>query len=163
MDLKPMEENLSEAWGLHNAEKILKKILEGATGEHDTLVDFLQKEKLVVCSYALGKLLASNKVGLRTSQLRRFYHSMLNLKAEISLASQNVNLNENSKIDILSGVLQLKPLLANAGAKQPQQVQPFFLVVNRLLDEVKSNADYQRLCQFVEAVVAYHRYCGGRA
>lgn len=161
MKIKPMEERLSEAWGLKTAEKIGDKIFEGASDE-STIRNMLEAEKLVVCSYALGRILASYEVGLKSAQLRRFYESLLNIKAAVNTVRVKPNAEELFKKKALSSIVMLKPQLANAKARQPREVTPFFEVINPLLDRVKTIEDYDRLCQFAEAIVAYHKYCGGR-
>ena len=115
----------------------------------------------MVCSYALGKILASYEVGLKSSQLRRFYESLLNIRATINAIRIKPNAVELFQSEVMPEILMLKPQLANAKARQ-REVIPFFEVVNPLLDMVKSIEDFDRLCKFVESVVAYHKYCGGR-
>jgi len=161
MKIKPMEERLYEEWGLRTAEKIRDKILESYS-TNITLKDILDAEKLVVCSYALGKILASYEVGLKTAQLRRFYESLLNIKAIVNTIRTKQDADGLFKKKALPEILMLKPQLANAKARQSREVTPFFEVVNTLLDMINSIEDYDRLCQFVEAIVAYHKYCGGR-
>jgi CRISPR-associated protein Csm2 len=161
MKITPMEEKLAETWGLKTAERISDKIFEGAS-EVTTLRSMLDAEKLVVCSFALGKLLASYEVGLKSAQLRRFYESLLNIKATVNTIKTKPNAEELFTKKALSDIVMLKPQLANAKARQPREVTPFFDVINPLLDRVKTIEDYEKLCQFAEAIVAYHKYCGGR-
>jgi CRISPR-associated protein Csm2 len=161
MKIKPMEEKLYEEWGLRTVDKIRDKIFEGAS-EHSTIENILDAERLVVCSYALGKILASYDVGLKTAQLRRFYEALLNIKAAVNTIRANPDSDSLFKKTVIPEILRLKPQLANAKARQPREVTPFFEVINPLLDFVKSIKDYDILCQFVEAIVAYHKYCGGR-
>lgn len=161
MKIKPMEERLSEEWGLKTAERIGDKIFEGAS-EGSTVRNMLEAEKLVVCSYALGRILASYEVGLKSAQLRRFYESLLNIKATVNAIRVKPDAEEQFRKKALSNIVMLKPQLANAKARQPKEVTPFFEVINPLLDRIKTIEDYDRLCQFVEAIVAYHKYCGGR-
>ena len=161
MKIKPMEERLSEEWGLRTAEKIGDKIFEGSS-EGSTVRNMLEAEKLVVCSYALGRILASYEVGLKSAQLRRFYESPLNIKAAVNSIRVKPNAEELFKKKALSNIVMLKPQLANAKARQPKEVTPFFEVINPLLDRIKTIEDYDRLCLFAEAIVAYHKYCGGR-
>ncbi len=161
MKIKPMEERLSEEWGLKTAEKIRDKMFEGSSS-HATVKSILDAEKLVVCSYALGKILASYEVRLKSAQLRRFYESMLNIKATVNTIRTKPDADSLFKQKALPEILMLKPQLANATARQSREVTPFFNVINPLLDIIKSIEDYDRLCQFVESIVAYHKYCGGR-
>ncbi|HRR40100.1 MAG TPA: type III-A CRISPR-associated protein Csm2 [Syntrophales bacterium] len=157
---EPVEERLSREWGLSTAEKIRDKIFE--RGDDCGLNLLMDAERLVVCSYALGKLLSSRDIGLKSSQLRRFYESIITIKAIVNTIRTKQNANELFKSRGLPEVVMLKPQLANAKARQSREVTPFFDVINPMLDCIKGIEDYEKLCQFVEAVVAYHKYCGGR-
>jgi len=156
-----MEERLCEEWGLRDAKSIRDKIFDGSSGD-STVRTLLPAKKLVVCSFALGKLLASYEVGLKAAQLRRFYESLLNIKAAVLSIRLKPNVADLFQEKVLPEIVMLKPQLANAKARQPKEVAPFFDVMNPMLDCVFSIEDYERLCQFAEAVVAYHKYCGGR-
>lgn len=159
--IEPMEERLTREWGLKTADRIRDKIFE-AVGDTCGLKLLLDAEKLVVCSYALGKLLSSHEVGLKSSQLRRFYESIITIKAVVNTIRTKQNASELFRRKGLPEVVMLKPQLANAKARQLREVTPFFEVINPMLDCIKEIEDYDKLCQFVEAVVAYHKYCGGR-
>jgi CRISPR-associated protein Csm2 len=161
MKIKPMEERLSEEWGLRTAESIRNKIFEGIS-DSTSVKNILDAKKLVVCSYALGKILASYEVNLKAAQLRRFYESLLNIRAAANMIRTKPKADEQFQEKVLPEVYMLKPQLANAKARQPKEVGPFFDVMNPLLDLIKTIEDYDRLCQFAEAIVAYHKYCGGR-
>lgn len=158
---KPMEERLSEEWGLRKTDDIKNKIFENLS-ESSTVKDLLDAEKLVVCSFALGRILASYEVGLKYAQLRRFYESLLNIKAIVNPIRAETNADNLFREKALYEILRLKPQLANAKARQPRELTPFFEIINPLLDFVRTIEDYERLSQFVEAIVAYHKYCGGR-
>jgi CRISPR-associated protein Csm2 len=161
MSIKPMEEKKSEEWGLKTAAKIRDKIFEGKD-DQTAAGSLLDPEKLVVCSYALGRLLSSYEVNLKASQLRRFYESLMNIKAPVNIIRTKPDAPELFRKQPLAEILMLKPQLAAAKAKQTKEVGPFFDVINPLLDRVNSIDDYEKLCRFVEAIVAYHKYCGGR-
>ena len=142
------EEQLSEEWGLKNAETILEKVLEkeiSSKKERLGLKELFDDEKLVVCSFALGKILASYEVGLKAAQLRRFYEAMLAIRGKKS-----------------ASLMILKPQLAYAKARASRELTPFFVVVNPLMERVHDSEDFNRLVQFIEAIVAYHKYHGGK-
>lgn len=148
MKVKSIEEKLSEEWGLKNAEIILEKIIEKETSskkEGIGLKELLDDEKMVVCSFALGKILASYEVGLKATQLRRFYEAMLAIRSKKS-----------------ASLMILKPQLAYAKARASRELTPFFIVVNPLMERVHDAEDFSRLVHFIEAIVAYHKYHGGR-
>ena len=96
--------------------------------------------------------------------MRRFYESLLKIKAVVG----RINIKKGDGVDDLfrseaiPRILMLKPQLAYAKKRQPREVTPLFEVINPLLDLIKDVADYESLCDFVQAVVAYHKYCGGR-
>jgi len=126
------------------------------------LTQILDAEKLIACSYALGRILASFDVGLKASQLRRFYESLLQMKA---LAGNIVGIPTSAalfKTKVLPQLLMQKALLANAKARMERQITPFFNVVNPLFDVTRDAEDLALLCDFIQATVAYHRYFGGR-
>ncbi len=156
----PMEEKLLNEWGLNSDEDICSRIFKDYS-EGEKLSEFLDGDKLVVCSYALGKRLAGREVGLRTSQLRRFYDAIMDVKATINRSRTAAKAAHGPESEFRIAVRKLKPQLANAAARQTP-VRPFFNVVNPMLDTIHDLDDFKRFCDFVEAVVAYHKYCGGR-
>ena len=148
MKVKSIEEKLSEEWGLKNAETILEKIIEKETlskKEGMGLKELFDDEKLVVWSFVLGKILASYEIGLKATQLRRFYEAMLAIRGKKS-----------------ASLMILKPQLAYAKARASRELTPFFVVVNPLLERVRDSEDFNCLVQFIEAIVAYHKYHGGK-
>lgn len=159
MNPEPMEDKLLKQWNLNTEKDIKAKIFEDYA-EGDKLTHILDGEKLVACSYALGRILASYNVGLKTAQLRRFYGSLLNIKASVSRIGTESKADSAFKSKIIPQILMLKPLLANAKARHRRAITPFFEVMNPLFDVVKDRDDYDRFCDFVEAIVAYHKYCG---
>ncbi|OGW36150.1 MAG: type III-A CRISPR-associated protein Csm2 [Nitrospirae bacterium RBG_13_39_12] len=157
----PLEEDLLQKWGLKTTERIVEKIFENSSG-YDGLSILLDADKLIACSYALGKILASYEIGLKAAQLRRFYESLLNIKTSVNAIGGKADEIMLFKRDVLPEIRMLKPQLASAKSRHPRELTPFFDVMNLLLDRVENVNDYDRLCQFGEAVVAYHKYCGGR-
>lgn len=147
MKVKSIEEELSEEWELKNAETILEKVLEKeiSSGKRLGLKELFDDKKLVVCSFALGKILASYEVGLKATQLRRFYEAMLAIRGKKP-----------------ASLMILKPQLAYAKARASRELTPFFVVVNPLMERVHDSEDFSRLVHFIEAIVAYHKYHGGR-
>jgi len=146
--IKPIEEKLTDLWGLKSAEVILSKVMEKAMSperEDIALKELLDDEKIVVCGFALGKILASYEVGLKSAQLRRFYEAMLAIRGKKS-----------------ASLMILKPQLAYAKARASRELTPFFVVVNPLMERVHDSEDFNRLVQFIEAIVAYHKYHGGK-
>ncbi len=54
-------------------------------------------------------------------------------------------------------VLLLKPRLAYAVARQ-EKLRPIFTWLDKAIDRVQDGSDFQRLVQFIEAVLAYYKY-----
>ena len=55
----------------------------------------------------------------------------------------------------------LKPKLAYAAGRQ-DEVKPLMTVLDPCMDRVRSRDDFDRFAKFVESIVAYHKYHGGR-
>jgi CRISPR type III-A-associated protein Csm2 len=160
MNKIPLEKKLAAEWKLDSAERIHEKIFENSS-ENMSLKDFLKDEILIVCSYALGNILV-NQVRLGSAQLRRFYESFNNIKTYLNIIKNRPDAQVTFEKRIKNEILQLKPQLAYAVKRQEDRSVPFFQVVNPLIDQVHDIADFERLCQFVEATVAYHKYCDNK-
>ena len=152
---EPMEKRLSKEWSIKSEHDVKKKLFENYT-EGDKLADILDAEKLVVLSFAMGNILSGRNVGLKASKLRQFYETLLNIKSLIK------NKTEHFKTNVIPQILKLKPKLAYEKARAPREITPFFEVINPLPELVFDEKDYNTLCNFVEAILAYHKYCGGR-
>jgi len=143
-----LEEELKENWKLDSPQKIVNKILEREIKKREGLDKILDAEKLVGCSYALGEILAKS-ARLKVGSLRKFYQSLMSIKGE----------KDDRKIR--EKVLSLKPYLSYETARKRREVTPLFEVLNPLLERVYNRKDYLKLCQFLEAVIAYHKFHGG--
>ena len=62
---------------------------------------------------------------------------------------------------IANGGMLLKPKLAYAAGCQ-EEVKPLMAVLVPCLDRVHTKDDFIRFYRFVESIIAYHRYHGGR-
>ncbi|WP_254565576.1 type III-A CRISPR-associated protein Csm2 [Oscillatoria sp. HE19RPO] len=89
---------------------------------------------------------------LETNQVRKFLDAINRLK---SVLAQE---NNFSKID--TEVVLLKPKLAYAAARKPA-AKPLSEVMSKAIDKVKSKEDFERLVQFIESIIAYHKAAGG--
>lgn len=159
------EEEKSRDWKLREADNIRDKIIADCP-EVEDLEKLLDGEKLVVCSYALGRILSSASVRLKTAQVRRFYEAILGLNTAMTSWSRHsqgiTDKSEYFQQVIKSQLMMLKPQLANAQARQPREFTPLFTVLNPCIDRVNSPEGLRRLAQFMEAIVAYHKFHGGR-
>ena len=160
------EKEKSKAWKLREAADIRDKIIADSP-EAEGLEKLLDSEKLVVCSYALGGILSSSGVRLKTAQVRRFYEAILGLNTAMTSWSRDKSIEAKDQFeyfrDVISAqLMMLKPQLANAQARQHREFTPLFTVLNPCIDRANSPEGLRRLAQFMEAIVAYHKFHGGR-
>lgn len=111
----------------------------------------LSAERLVEYAEEVGDFLA-NKVRLKTSQIRRFLDAVTRIKSK-SFGNKDVDFERES--------LLLRPKLAYAAGRQ-DQVKPLMAVLDPCMRKVKGEEDFLNFARFVEAIIAYHRYHGGR-
>ncbi|MGB3205566.1 MAG: type III-A CRISPR-associated protein Csm2 [Crinalium sp.] len=89
---------------------------------------------------------------LETNQVRKFLDAINRLKA---------NLVGDDFSAIETEVVLLKPKLAYAAARQ-DAVKPLNKVMAVAIDKVHSKADFDRLVQLIESIIAYHKAEGGK-
>lgn len=106
----------------------------------DDIVEFSEK---------IGRKLAKD-VRLKTNQIRKFFDTLKSIQAKTT--------PDNFKRE---SVILLKPKLAYAAGRQRQQVGPLMEVVSPAISKVTNYDDFVRFVQFVESIVAYHKYEGG--
>ena len=90
---------------------------------------------------------------LETNQVRKFLDAINRIKADLA--------NKNNFAQIEAEVVLLKPKLAYAAARQ-KAAKPLSEVMSTAIDKVKSLEDFNRLVQFIESIIAYHKAAGGR-
>jgi len=90
---------------------------------------------------------------LETNQVRKFLDAVNRLKAELA------ETGDFSKIE--TEVVLLKPKLAYAAARQ-KAAKPLSEVISAAIDKVYSKEDFERLVQFIESIIAYHKAEGGK-
>ncbi|MCT7995980.1 type III-A CRISPR-associated protein Csm2 [Laspinema olomoucense] len=90
---------------------------------------------------------------LETNQVRKFLDAINRLK---SVLAQE---NDFSKIE--TEVVLLKPKLAYAAARE-KAAKPLSQVMSKAIDKVASTEDFERLVQFIESIIAYHKAEGGK-
>jgi len=106
---------------------------------------------LVEQAEGFGVYLQQNQ--LKTNQVRKFLDAVNRIKADLPED------NDFSKIE--TEIVLLKPKLAYAAARQAS-VQALSKVMSAAIDQVHSIGDFQRLVQFLESTIAYHKAAGGR-
>ncbi|MBX9258319.1 type III-A CRISPR-associated protein Csm2 [Desmonostoc muscorum CCALA 125] len=90
---------------------------------------------------------------LETNQVRKFLDAINRLKADLT------EKGEFSAIE--TEVVLLKPKLAYAAARQ-KAAKPLGDVMSAAIDRVNSTEDFERLVQFIESIIAYHKAEGGK-
>jgi CRISPR-associated protein Csm2 len=120
---------------------------------------------LVEDAKELGSELAN--AGLKTNQIRKFLDAINRIKAnliEVRKSKSFVDEEaareyyfEQIKIDIV----MLQPKLAYAADRQ-SGVKPLQDVLDLAIFRVRCISSFERLVQFVESIVAYHKAAGGK-
>lgn len=126
-------------------------------GNSRGLSELLNADDLVIYACWMGKHLSSREVNLKTAQIRKFYDALMGIK---DLAGRQAS--QDSFDRFRPSITMLKPQLAFATAKQNRQMMPFYMVINPCLGLVNEYEDLTRLAQFMEAIVAYHKFHGGK-
>jgi len=97
----------------------------------------------------LGKMLSRN---LKTSQIRRIFSEFKKLHTEI----------KSGKVErIREKVLLLKPRLAYVAGRHAE-AKPLTNVLSEGIKKIADLEDYERFFQLFEAILAYHKYYGGK-
>lgn len=115
-----------------------------------------QAEDIVACAEAMGKLLKPVAV----AQVRKFLGAVTRIDASLLRESEEGSLRDR--------VLLLKPRLAYVAARADANlrvdacVRNLFDDVVLLIDRVYESEDFRRLHEYVQGVIAYHRFYGGR-
>jgi len=109
-------------------------------------------EDLVKYAEEVGDFLA-NRARLKTSQIRKFLDAINAIKSK-GRRREEVSFFEREAI-------LLKPKLAYAAGKQ-DEVKPLMRVLDPCMSRVKDEDDFLNFYRFIEAIVAYHRFHGGR-
>lgn len=108
-----------------------------------------------------------NKFGLTTSQLRKFLSMIVSLKQKVE---QEVRKNHSDTLsaDLKMEIYFLKVMISyQAGREQGygHYIQDFIdkTEVIKFIEEIEDDAQKFRIfCKYVEALVAYHKYYGGK-
>jgi CRISPR-associated protein Csm2 len=95
---------------------------------------------------------------LETNQVRKFLDAVKRIKA--TLIDETTTDKEQFEI-IKVDIVLLKPKLAYAAARQ-RSAEPLQAVLDISIDRVHNLLDFERLVQFVESIIAYHKAAGGK-
>lgn len=118
----------------------------------------LNAEKLVDYADKTGKHLQS--VRLKTNQIRKFLSALSQIKSSIKTEKKDIVRRED--LTVREKAFLLKPKLAYAASRQAYQIKPLMTVLDPAIESIHSNKDLLKLATFVESIVAYHKYYGGR-
>jgi len=110
----------------------------------------LPAEDLVEYADKVGSFLARD-ARLKTSQIRKFLDAVNQIKSR----------SFTEEFDFEREVIFLRPKLAWAAGRQ-DQVKPLMRVLDPCMRRVKDGEDFTNFARFVEAIVAYHRFYGGK-
>lgn len=127
-------------------DEIVKKV-----GGLDKLAE-LSADDLVRFTDELGLELKENRV--TTSQMRKIFSEIKHMDIETRSAAREGAFNTDK-------VKLLKPKIAYLAGRE-SKLKPFKRVMDALIDKVEDEGDFGRLADFMEAVMAYHKYHGGK-
>ncbi|MEW6064674.1 hypothetical protein P378_05020 [Desulforamulus profundi] len=105
----------------------------------DNLVEYAEKAGEYLC-----------QINLKTNQIRKFLDAVKKIESECSKG----NFDRDS-------VKLLKPKLAYAAGRQ-KEVKPLMQLLDPAINKVNSIDDFKKFARFVESIVAYHKFYGGR-
>jgi len=128
--------------------KINDAVKSALQGDYKTMVEKAEE---------IGKDL--EKRGLSTSQIRNVFGSLKRMEMRLS--------DENFKIE---KVALLKPRIAYAEKRHGKgKIHPIKEVIDAGVDEILKESDkekrkekFKHFCEFFEAILAYHRFFGGK-
>jgi CRISPR-associated protein Csm2 len=140
--------------------------LKTSEGNPGTLKDYSIRD-LVKHAEDFGPELKRQR--LETNQVRKFLDAINQIKAKLPQIEEEVNRlklpdEEKEKLkfaEIEADIVLLKPKLAYAAARQ-DAVKSLNRVMSEAIDKVHSEEDFDRLVQFMEAIIAYHKAEGGK-
>lgn len=106
-------------------------------------------------------------IGLKISQLRKILSAINVLKNKVDIYKINNPSSNKLSTDLAMEVKFLRVNIAyQAGReKEPKQVQPFvekanlLTMIDNIKDDIKS---FEVFCKYVEALVAFHKFYGGK-
>lgn len=126
-------------------EKTVKGILDG------------NAELLVYTAERLGRDLKDG--GLTTAQIRGIFGTV----RRIELSWPRTGADSQVQKQKATELLMLRPRLAYQAARYRNEVGPLERALRPLIDGVRDDRErFQRFVDFFEAIVAYHRFAGGR-
>ena len=111
----------------------------------------MSPDAIVGSGDTLGRFLAS-RVRLKTNQIRRFLDAVGRIRAQ-SATQPATAFRECAML--------LKPHLAYAAGRH-DEVKPLMIALGPCMDRVWDREDFVGLTRFLDCILAYHRFYGGR-
>ena len=97
---------------------------------------------------------------LETNQIRKFLDAINRVKAQLVETNKSDG-NQLLPSEVEDEIVLLKPKLAYAAARQKAAL-PLNDVMSAAIDKTTDFKDFDRLVQFVESIIAYHKAEGGK-
>ena len=144
--------NRSQSTGTKQSRKFQDSVadeIQDAIGNIESLKRYPIRE-LVRHSAKFGTDLRKQR--LETNQVRKFLDALNRIKADLA---------DKTFREIEADIVLLKPKLAYAAARQ-RAAKPLSDVMSVAIDKVHDLEDFERLVQFVESIIAYHKAAGGK-
>lgn len=116
------------------------------------------KEKTFADEGGYADKIAEKLRGMKTTQLRKFFASIRKMQTELNTGEWN---------DVEADFYLLKPKIAHARGRNliPEEFNEFLKVCMRKVDignDGDKKENFEKMVDFLEAVVAYHRYYNPR-
>lgn len=138
-------------------EPIEKEIVQYINSELNDFQNYPIR-KMVEHAEKLGPKLKNNR--LETNQIRKFLDAINRVKTKLAQNADEADQEQRFQ-SIEPEIVLLKPKLAYAAARKTE-AEPLNQVISIAISKVHSIDDFNRLVQFVESIVAYHKAEGGK-
>ncbi|WP_017295921.1 type III-A CRISPR-associated protein Csm2 [Geminocystis herdmanii] len=137
---------------MNSKEAILNSLKQAKTFKEYPIRD------LVNHSEEFGRFLKNQR--LETNQIRKFLDAINRLKVKLTQGGENKSETDLFQL-VEPEIVLLKPKLAYAAARV-DAAKPLSDVMAQVIDKVQSLDDFDRLVQFIESIIAYHKAAGGK-
>jgi CRISPR-associated protein Csm2 len=111
----------------------------------------IQVNELIDAASRVGEQLARQ---VKATQLRHVLDETVRIRMEAQRAASDF------QKEVRPRVVLLKPRLAYQAGRE-RSMKPFCDLLSAMIDRVQDERDFEGLAEFVQAVIAYHRYHGG--
>ena len=118
---------------------------EVTTEELEAIIKEGNVEKLNICAKNLGERFSKN---LKSTQIRKFLSEVQKIKEFEKDGREKLHL--------------LRPLLAYLAGRHRGGVKEFQEIIEKAIPLITNNKEFNYFKHFIEAIVAYHRYYGGK-